>query len=129
MAQRIGILLVHGIGTQNRFEHLANVTKNFVSCAGALYGKENVTVEQPAAREGSFRRVAAGEAADDVWRDVERPGLTVLIRANGSETAIDFREMWWNDLGARATLGSVFLFWLWVISLAGTHGYFERPRP
>ena len=130
MAQRIGILLVHGIGTQNRFEHLANVTKNFVTCAGALYGKENVTVEQPAAREGTFRRVAAGETgAEDVWKDVERPWLTVLIRANGSETAVDFREMWWHDLGARATLGSLFLFWLWVISLAGTHGYFERDRP
>ena len=123
-------MLVHGIGTQNRFEHLANVTKNFVSWAGALYGKENVTIEQPAAREGTFRRVAAGETgAEDVWKDVERPWLTVLIRANGSETAVDFREMWWHDLCVRATLGSVFLSSLWVISLAGTHGYFERHRP
>jgi adenosine deaminase len=131
MARRIGILVVHGIGTQSRFEHLANVARNFVSGARLVYGEDKVSVEQPAVREASFRRIAAGEAnpAESSGEVAERPRLTVLIRAGSDEIAIDFREMWWHDLGTIPTLGSVFTFWLWVISLAGTHGYFEQSRP
>src|SRR4051812_7376875 len=90
MARRIGILVVHGIGTQGRFEHLANVARDFVSGARLVYGEDKVSVEQPAAREASFRRVAAKEAEpSETWKEVaERPWLTVLIRAErpGAET-------------------------------------------
>ena len=84
MARRIGILVVHGIGTQSRFEHLANVARNFVSDARLVYAEDKVSVEQPAAREASFRRIAAGEANPaENWAAVAAPPRLTDRTASG----------------------------------------------
>ena len=50
--ERIGILLVHGIGDQGRFQHLQNVVERFLKALIKEHGPENVSVEMPALFEG-----------------------------------------------------------------------------
>ena len=55
MLQRIGILVVHGIGRQNRLDHLRNVVDNFARTAASLGKYTDVTVEMPATAEWNLR--------------------------------------------------------------------------
>jgi hypothetical protein len=103
---RVGVLLVHGIGDQRRYQHLQNVVERLVRALVNRYGSDNVAVELPGVN---------GDAS-------------AIIHSDGRETIIDFTEMWWRDLGQRPTLLLAKLgFWLWAISLPGTKGYFTSP--
>lgn len=108
--EKIGLVVVHGIGDQNKNEHLQNVAKHLVKAASIVFGKQNVNVE--------------------LFPGVENTAdLTILIRPGGDEddslVAIDVHEMWWKDLGERATPWTVIKFWLWAATFAGTAGRFH----
>ena len=104
--ERIGILLVHGIGDQRRFQHLQNVVERFLKALIKEHGAENVSIEMPA--------LFGGDAS-------------VIVRQRSGLSSFEITEMWWRDLGQRPSIFAKIGFWLWAISLPGTTGYFERP--
>jgi hypothetical protein len=42
--ERVGVLVVHGIGEQRRFEHLESETRKIVNAILAIYGKRRCDV-------------------------------------------------------------------------------------
>jgi hypothetical protein len=87
---RIGVLLVHGIGDQPRYQHLQNVVERFVRALVKEHGRDNVSVEMPG---------LMGDAS-------------ILIESSKGPASIDFTEMWWRDLGLRPSLMAKIRFWL-----------------
>jgi hypothetical protein len=106
-SQRIGLLLVHGVGDQGRFEHLQNVAEQIIGTLVATHGLDAVDVIMPG---------------------VSGAPLSIMIReGNGKTDQLDIHEMWWRDLGQRQTTWAILRFWWWAASLAGTRGYFAGP--
>jgi hypothetical protein len=104
--ERIGILLVHGIGDQVKNAHLQLVGDHFVKTLALMHGAHSIAVEIFPGLDG-------------------KAPLSILVDANGRKLCLDFYEMWWRDLGERPKTSSLFKFWLWALSLAGTRGYFH----
>jgi hypothetical protein len=106
-SQRIGLLLVHGVGDQARFEHLHNVSDQVIGTLSAIHGANAVDVIMPG---------------------IKGAPLSIMIRdKEGVLDQLDIHEMWWRDLGQRQTLSAILRFWWWASSLAGTRGYFAPP--
>ena len=80
------MLVVHGIGEQNKNEHLQNVAKHLVNAAAVLFQKKFVNVELlPGADNNS--------------------DLSIIIDHTGEGkefTCIDLHEVWWRDLCAKS---------------------------
>jgi len=108
--ERIGILLIHGIGDQRQNEFLQQSAENFVKTALIGYGSPNLHVEM-------FPGVGR-----------ESP-LSITLRNEQNTSRFDFHELWWRDLGERPTFRAKIKFWLWALSLGGTRGYFWDPIP
>jgi hypothetical protein len=106
---RIGLLLVHGVGDQARFEHLQNVADQIVKSLVAIHGADCVNVVMPGL-EGA-------------------PVSIKICGSDGVTDRLDLHEMWWRDLGQKQTFSAILRFWWWAASLAGTSGYFEDPSP
>lgn len=105
---RIGILLIHGIGDQNRYDHLQNVATEVVKSLSSMHTLKNVSVSIPG---------------------LSGAPLTILAHINGGLYQMDLDEVWWRDLGQRLTAMAYFRFWLWAASLGGTSGFFANPSP
>lgn len=104
--ERIGVLLVHGIGDQNRFEHLHAVAQRLVTTTSQMYGNSNVSVQ-----------MLPGIA--------NRSDLSIIIKCSPEHfKVLDLREMWWRDLGEKATPFSIARFWAWAATFFGTRGRF-----
>ena len=101
--ERVGLLVVHGIGDQNRGQHVQNVAESFVKALVLQYGNDKISVELP------------GLNGD----------LTIHLRDDNREATFDLVEMWWRDLGHQPRLSALIGFWLWAVSLPGTRGLFR----
>jgi hypothetical protein len=109
--KKIGILLVHGIGDQQRHEHVNSVARHFVDMSCLKYGDGNVSVTAHPGYKG-------------------RAPVTLSIAENDGEAPnvqIDFHEVWWRDLGDTRTFGRIIKFWFWALSISGTRGQFSNP--
>jgi hypothetical protein len=92
--ERIGILLVHGIGEQKRFEHLKGEVEPLVDALREQVGAGGrVTVEIiPGGSD-----LPGAESAS--WASDARVPVRVLTEtAQGAKQIFEFREVWWSDL-------------------------------
>jgi hypothetical protein len=105
--ERIGILLIHGIGDQRQNEFLQTTAEHFVKTAAIGLGSGNLNVEM---FPGLNR---------------EAP-LSIMVNDGGKVSRFDFHELWWRDLGESPKFRAKIKFWLWALSLGGTRGYFPR---
>lgn len=109
--ERIGILLIHGIGDQRQHEFLQNAAEHFIKTAALAYGPDNIHVEMYPGLGG-------------------QSPLSLTLRADGRTTHFELHELWWRDLGERPKFSAIVKFWLWAISLVGTRGFFwDKPTP
>src|SRR6266566_3784911 len=107
--ERIGFLLIHGIGDQRPNEFLQTTAENFVKTAAIAYGSENLHVE--------------------IFPGLGRESpLSITLRDGTKVSRFDFHELWWRDLGERPKFRAKIKFWFWALSLGGTRGYFWKPR-
>jgi hypothetical protein len=130
--ERVGVILVHGIGEQRRFEHLEGETRKISNAIIANYGKPRRLVTPTLTTSigdtflGEQQSWASGNAA-----------LHALVELPDKIVDIAFHEVWWADINEVLTLSKQFRFWLWGLSLAGiaTHndqyllGAIKRTRP
>ena len=106
--RKVGLLFVHGIGEQERFDHLRRSVGELAEIIKGE-GKRRVTVTDRT--EGWKREPDAPE-----FGAYATAPMTVHLY-DQAETdpvvQIDCHEVWWGDLGARTTLSETIGFWSW----------------
>jgi hypothetical protein len=109
MVEKIGILLVHGIGKQGRFEHIDEVARNFIM---SLAPSNEISVNVKNSMLGEFK------SKQQTWSKGKDGTVIVSVCCHNSEKKYElhFREVWWSYLGEPTNLKSVFNFWRWGIS-------------
>lgn len=105
--ERIGIIFVHGIGEQRRFEHLDSEVRHLID-ALRRRSPEGLTVEIAGGAEAQLK------ADQDTW--TAQP-VRAIVRENGIDTHLHFHEVWWADVNEPYSLYKEASFWLWGLSI------------
>jgi hypothetical protein len=131
--EKVGVIIIHGIGEQKRFEFLEGETRKIVDAIIANYGqrRRDVTPTLTTGTGDSYR----GEQAS--WASGREAPLHCLVELDEKIVDIAFHEVWWADINEPLTLGKQVRFWAWGLSLAGIAehntkvlpGATERTRP
>jgi hypothetical protein len=110
--QKVGLLLVHGIGEQRRFEHLSNEVRQLVLALQDKVGDEKrVSVQARTSRDGAYG------AEHETWLAERDAPIRIDVHDNTRHVQICVHEVWWADLDEQTTLRSQVRFWLWGLSL------------
>jgi hypothetical protein len=120
MVDRVGVILVHGIGEQKRFSHLDSEIRSII------HGLQ----ERPAARvtvEILSGPAATYNAEQDTWAAGSDPSARITVLEGGSETEINLHEVWWADVNEPYSLAKQVRFWLWGLSVWSFPGSEDRP--
>jgi hypothetical protein len=114
-AKRVGIIVVHGVGEQKRFEHLDGEVRKIIFAlreeAKSIEGT-SVTVEIARANSAPF------ESAENTWQ--VGPGSTTRIILKGfgeQEINLHIHEVWWADVNESYSLAKQVRFWLWGLAV------------
>ena len=107
--RRVGLLFVHGIGEQARFEHLHGAATRL---AQLLKNHPHRDASVSVVDRTDYWSVPPGEP--QISPPAHAP-MTVHYRSQAADVAIDFEchEVWWADLGKRRGLVEAFGFWAW----------------
>ena len=127
--ERIGIILVHGIGEQRRFQHLDGQMRDLLrALRGMRHGAPFGTVWQVSvdiAPSGG----AAFAADQDSWNSGPEPTITVTVDhdLNGTyqRTQLLVHEVWWADVNEPYSIAKQVRFWLWGLAMWAVP---ERPQ-
>ena len=114
--ERIGLLFVHGIGEQKRWDHLKSSAHEFAELLLQCGNRVRVTVLD---RTDNWDRSPG---------DPDPTGLApITIMFTSDERRVDFEchEVWWADLGSPSGLFDVLTFWLWGLGQWGAPIYRE----
>jgi hypothetical protein len=113
--EKIGVLLVHGIGTQKPNQHLVGESRNIVAALGEEVASITVVDEPTIAPSAPNPYVADFDKnivrVDVVTRDPRPRHIT-----------IEFNEVYWADLGEPPTLPRQVKFWFWALSMWAVAG-------
>ena len=116
-AERVGLLVVHGIGQQQRFETAAALTRALAGTLGARElqraldgaGATNFDIfDRTSERTAEELDCPSPDAADSPY-EILAQGL------DGAQTHVHVHEVWWADLGDSNTLTEQFRFWVWAL--------------
>src|SRR5205807_2809368 len=108
--EKIGVVFVHGIGEQRRFEHLDAEIRPLIDALTRRHA--SVTVE-----------ILGGDASTlhaerDTWKAQPSASVRAIVREpNGSEKHLCFHEVWWADVNEPYSLMKQVVFWLWGLSV------------
>jgi hypothetical protein len=110
---RVGILLIHGIGEQAQFEHLEEVVRNVATALDADKAIEAFTVCVNSSKDSAYR------AKQQTWKGDETATAFIDVEggAENTRTRLEFREVWWADLDEPSSLTTALSFWGWALSL------------
>jgi len=108
--ERIGVLLVHGIGTQTPNQHLIAESRNIVAALGEDVASISVSTE-PRIADKVPDRFVVDYANNIVCVDV------VTVSNPPRRLRIEFNEVYWADLGEKPTLPRQIKFWFWALSM------------
>jgi hypothetical protein len=113
--EKVGVILVHGIGEQRRFEHLESETRKIVDAIINRYGERrcDVTITLTSGAGDEF------QADQSSWVSGPHPPIHALVDYGGKIVDIAFHEVWWADVNEVLTLWKQIRFWLWGLSLPG----------
>jgi hypothetical protein len=117
--ERVGVLVVHGIGEQRRFEHLEEQTKKI---AKAIQKREERT-GQPTKVTFEILPAPGGapyQSEHDSWMGGRFPAVRALVRHGDHlehETHLHFHEVWWADANERPTFAKQIRFWGWGLAM------------
>jgi hypothetical protein len=113
--EHIGVILVHGIGEQRRFEHLDGQTRYLIKALERLGEVETVSVDIVPSNAGAFH------AEQDTWAAGPQPSVKIVVRhtidGESRESRILIHEVWWADVNERYSLAKQFRFWLWALAI------------
>jgi hypothetical protein len=116
----VGVVLVHGVGEQRRFDHLSAEVKSLVAALSAMHGV-SVSIETRSSQDSEIG------AANESWR-VEGSAPVKIHVAHGAPprtVCLCVHEVWWADLDDKETLWNRFKFWLWGLGFWGVKKFSE----
>lgn len=107
--RRIGLLFVHGIGQQVRWEHLHSSASRLAQLLKD-HPQRGASVSVVDRTEGWSAPAGKPEISPP-----SRAPMTIQYRTADASEAIDFEchEVWWADLGKRSGFTAAFKFWAW----------------
>jgi hypothetical protein len=126
--ERIGVILVHGIGEQRRLQHLDSQLRDLISALRDMQTMPNapvrhIGVDIPGSDAAVFK------AEQDTWTAGAEPSVTIVVHhtMNGAaqETRLQVHEVWWADVNEPYSLAKQFRFWLWGLAIWAHPG---KPR-
>lgn len=120
-AEQIGIVMVHGIGEQGRFEHLDAHIRGIIKALRRTGATVSVEI-----KGGS---TAAFQAMQDSWATGPHPALRLLVRGNGPDVDINVHEVWWADVNEGYSVAKQFRFWLWGLAIWARPGLSHTGLP
>jgi len=116
--ERIGVVLVHGIGEQRRFQHLDSQMRDLLRALRTLEKKGQV---QQMTVDIAGSPAAAFAAEQDTWMSGPEPSITVtvdhILRGKPVRAKLLVHEVWWADVNEPYSLGKQFRFWLWGLAV------------
>lgn len=129
--ERVGILLVHGIGETKKFENIeatARAIATSLQADGEKDRKRSVRVFINTSDDMAYK------ANQQVWLADEKGPLMIEVTEYESPekkkiikiTQLCFQEVWWADLGKTSTLQSQLSFWKWGLSLWSRSRYLAK---
>jgi hypothetical protein len=107
--EQIGLVMVHGIGEQGRFEHLDGHIRGIIN--GLRRTGAQVSVEIMSSPAAAF------QSTHDTWVSGPKPALRLLVREPGRAVDIHVHEVWWGDVNERYSVAKQIRFWWWGLSL------------
>ncbi|GEP61284.1 hypothetical protein [Reyranella soli] len=110
MTERIGVLLVHGIGMQLPNQHLIGEARNIVAALG----------DEAAAIEVVTEPSIPAEVPKKFTTDFSTNKICVDVTTTSKRHRrfrIEFNEVYWADLGEAPTLPRQVKFWFWALSM------------
>jgi hypothetical protein len=109
--ERVGIVLVHGIGEQRRFEHLEGQVRGLIESLKARPGAR-VHVEILGGPGAAYF------AEQATWHGGPEGVVRITVREPGRrETHLHLHEVWWADVNESYTLTKQLRFWLWGLAV------------
>ena len=122
--ERVGVIIVHGIGEQKRFEFLEGETRKIVDVIIAKYTANKRHAVTPTLTTTSGDTFLGAHSS---WVAGPEAPLHVLVELEGKKIVdIAFHEVWWADLNETLTLGKQIRFWAWGLSLPGIAQYHNQ---
>jgi hypothetical protein len=106
----IGLVVVHGIGDQGRFDHLDAQVREIESALRARSRTRVTTVIQQY-RSNTF------ESQQALWHGDPSVVLSIDDGPTGKQLAVHVHEVWWADINEPFSLGKQVRFWWWVLSI------------
>lgn len=104
--ERIGLIVVHGIGEQRRFEFLDGYVRELIRALRDDGNYVSVNIANAPA--------AAFQAAQDTWSGGHGPTVVLHVRApEGALKQIGVHEVWWADINEPSSIRKQIRFWLW----------------
>lgn len=115
--ERVGVLLVHGIGEQKRFEHLDAQVREIVRALTARSHEGRPSQVSVEINGSSFSTFAATQ---DTWASGDEATVRALVRDAETDklVEINFCEVWWADVNEPFSLSKQLRFWLWGLIIA-----------
>ena len=115
--EKVGVVVVHGIGEQRRFEHVDAQVREIINAlmARSHGGRSTeVTIE---VRGGS---VAPFQSMQDTWSTGDPAPVRAIVNdaVTGRVTHIHFQEVWWADINEPYSFFKQVRFWIWGLVIA-----------
>ncbi len=118
VVEQVGVILVHGIGEQRRFEHLDGQLRALIGALDHLKDKgqiEDVSVDITSSGAAAF------QAEQDTWNAGPKASVTVVVhhttKGVRQETRLQMHEVWWADVNEPYSVAKQFRFWLWGLAI------------
>jgi len=113
---KVGVIFVHGIGEQKRFQHLESEVRKIVDAVIDIFGKphrRSVTVRLDSGDNDAFH----GEQMS--WASGSQAPLHIHVETPTASVDVALHEVWWADINEELTLWKQVRFWLWGTALPG----------
>lgn len=114
--KRIGVIVVHGVGEQRRFEFLESIASNLYRALQE--GRNSRTFAQIQLKRGDQ---VPHLSEEESWS--EAPAQLSWIDTNGEEVEVRFREVHWADLDMPYSWGHWIKLVAWSLGISGIKSY------
>jgi hypothetical protein len=113
--EQVGVIFVHGIGEQRRFEHLDGQTRFLIDALRDFTGVDRTSVTINPHSAAGFR------AQSDTWCGGPDPSVTICVHhtlaGKAHWTKLQIHEVWWADVNESYSIAKQFRFWLWALTI------------